>query len=276
MAVDEAALDAFLADPTTPGGDLNPDGNAAAPAAPVAEAPAAQADTEVAIPAAETPLPEGETFPREYVEKLRRESASYRERAKKYNDVFEGYEPEAVDEWLSLATSLKSDPKAAAERFAELAEAIRGQFADPDGAAADAAVADAGLAPAEAAADAEKPLTRAEVDAILAERDRKAELDRRVAQIEIDARSLGYEPRTEGYDELLYIASTLPSGSIQEAHAKVQARKQAVIDAYVASLGQKPAPVVPNPNGGPASGEVKLRTFEEANSALDAWLANQA
>ena len=80
----------------------------------------------------------------------------------------------------------------------------------------------------------------------------------------------------DDYDELMYTASRVQGGSIQAAHAKLAARKQAVIDGYVASLGSKPAPIVPDPNGAPASGERTLKTFDQANEALDAWLANQA
>lgn len=273
--IDEAGLDAFLADPSTPGGDLNPTGTAA-PAAPAA--PVSEASTPVEIPeapAAEAELPAGDTFPREYVEKLRRENATYRDRSKKYNEVFEGYEPEAIEEWLSLATTLKENPAAAADRFGELAEAIRNQYADPNSAAADAAVAEAGLEGVEAAAEEDRPLTRKELDAIFAEREQKAELQRRVAQIELDATGLGYEKGSDQYDELLFIASRLPNGSIQDAHARMEAKKQAVIDAYIAQLNGAPAPKVPG-NGAPQSGETSYKTFEEANSALDAWLANQS
>lgn len=261
MAVDEAALDAFLADPSTPGGDLNPTGEAAAAPAetPAVETPAAEVEHTIPEPTAEQ-----DSFDRAYVEKLRRESAGYRERAKRYNDVFDGYEEDAVNEWLELASTLKNDPRAAAERFQTIAQAIL-----------EAQEEVAPEAPVDHAAQ-DAPLTRAEFEALMAEREQQAALKARTIQIEVDAKSLGYEKGTEDYDELLFVASRLPNGSIQDAHAKITAKRQAVIDRYVASLAAKPAPTVPDPNGAPASGERKIRSFDEANTALDAWLANQA
>ncbi len=276
--VDETALDAFLAadDPTGP---VTPTEAPAAPAAPVAPAaseastpveiptrpeatPAADAKVEAAV--AETGQTEDKWDPetRKYIESLRSESAKYRQRGQRYNDVFEGYEDDAVNEWLELAETLKADPKAAAGRFQEIAQAILDANQEAEVAPVDHAANDA-------------PLTRAEFDALMAEREKAADLRARTIQIEVDAKTLGYQPGSDDYDELLYTASRLPGGSIQKAHEKIAARKQAVIDSYVASLGQKPAPTVPSA-GAPASGEVKLASFEDANTALDAWLANNA
>lgn len=283
MGVDVEALDAFLADPATPGGDLNPTGNevpAAAPAAPEASAPAASeeasipsreaapatpsADAKVEAAVAATGQTEDKWDPetRKYIESLRSESAKYRQRGQRYNEVFDGYEDDAVDEWLSLASTLREDPKAAAARFQEIAQAILEANTEPEPVVDHAAEAEV--------------MTRAEferaLEAKLAERDKAADLARRTAQIEADARVLGYEPGSESYEELLYTASRLPNGSIQAAHEKIAARRQAVIDQYVASLGTKPAPEVPAA-GAPASGERKISSFKQANEALDAWLA---
>lgn len=260
--VDEQALDAFLASD----GEVAPAADAPESEAPVSE-PVTEAEVEHEVPT----LPEGQdTFDRAYVEKLRKEAANYRERAKKYNEVFEGYEAEAVEEWLSLASTLKADPKAAAQRFAELADAIREQYGD---AAADA-VEEAVAADADANPAADKPLTRAELEAFMAEREKEAEISRRVAKIEADATELGYKRGTEDYDLLLWEASRLKNGSIHEAHAKIKAREQAIYDRKLAELGGRPNPTVPSP-GTPASSERELRTFDEANKALDEWLSSQ-
>lgn len=258
MAVDEAALDAFLADPGTPGGDLNPTGEApAAPATP--EAPAA-AEVEHTIP---EPTAEADTFDRAYVEKLRRESAGYRDRAKRYNDVFEGYEEDAVEEWLALASTLKEDPKTAAARFQELAEAINAQYQEEQAAAEVAAV------------EGDAPLTRKELEAFWSAKQAESEQAMLVKKIELDAKELGYEKGSDDYELLLFEASRLPNGSIQDAHAKIEARNKAVLDAHLAKLGMQPNPIVPVPGSAP-SGERQLKTFAEANEALDAWLASQA
>lgn len=259
----EANLNSMLADEGAP--------------APVAEAPAAPAPVtpaaeQVEIPSTDAELPEGDKFDRAYVEKLRRESAGYRDRAKRYNEVFEGYEEDAVNEWLSLASTLKADPNAAASRFQEIADAIRAQYGDAAGDAADAKVADAA---ASAEAPTEKPLTRAEFDQLMAEREKQNDVKARVQKIEADARSLGYETGTDSYDQLLWRASRSQSGSIADAHAAIKAERQAVIDAYVAEMKGQPAPLVPS-QGAPASGERSIKTFTQANEALDAWLAANA
>lgn len=285
--VDESALDAFLAGD----GEAAPAAAPAAPAAPVAEAPAS-APAEPSIPAAEaarTPAAEAATpaadaaveaavaatgqtedkwddDTRKYIEDLRSESAKYRQRGKRYNEVFDGYEEEAINEWLDLANTLKSDPRAAAGRFQEIAEAIL---------AAEQEAAGQEEAPG-AEAPAAETFTRADFERLMAEREAKMDLDRRVAQIEVDARGLGYTVGSEAYQELLWIASNLPSGSIQEAHDRLEAKYQAYYDRRVQALGGKPAPQVPDPNGGVAApGDGKLKTFADANAALDAWLANQ-
>lgn len=260
MAVDEAALDAFLSDPSTPGGDLNPTGEApAAPASTPEASAASQAEVEHTIP---EPSAEADTFDRAYVEKLRRESAGYRDRAKKYNDVFEGYEEDAVEEWLTLATTLKSDPKTAAARFQELAEAINAQYQEEAAAAEVAAV------------EGDAPLTRKELEAFWAAKQAESEQAMLVKKIELDAKELGYEKGSDDYELLLFEASRLPNGSIQAAHEKIEARNKAILDAHLAKLGMQPNPKVPVQGAAP-SGERQIKTFEEANAALDAWLAQQ-
>ena len=260
MAVDEAALDAFLAS----------DGEVAAPAetAPETAAP-------VSAPVAEAEVPEPpanqDTFDRAYVEKLRKESANYRERAKRYQEAFDGYEPEAVDEFLGLAQSLRADPLNTAERFQELADAIRSQYGNAAGDEAEAAL---GIADNDPDLSDNKPLTQADFDRMWNEKQREIDLQNRVAKIESDATALGYEKGTRQYDRLLWEATRLPSGSIHEAHEHLQRERQAVIDAYVAEMGGQPAPTVPT-GGVPASGEKKLTSFAEANEALDAWLQQQ-
>lgn len=255
--VDENALDAFLA---SDGEEVvTPDASTE---------PVTEAEVEHEIP---EPDPAQEVFDRKYVEKLRKESAGYRDRAKKYNDVFDGYEPEAVDEWMNLATTLKSDPKAAAARFAELADAIRAEYGD---AAGDDAEATLGISDKDPELSDNQPLTRAEFDRLMSERERTADLDRRVRKIESDAVSLGYEKGSDEYDYLLWKAGRLPSGSVQDAHAAIQAQEQAIFDRRVKAIGDEPNPRVPV--GGAAVGHEKpLDTFEEANAALDAWLQAQ-
>jgi hypothetical protein len=258
MPVDEAALDAFLAQPDpadAPAAVETP----AAPATP--ETPAAPADD------VDAPLPEGDKFERAYVEKLRREAAGYRERAKaaeRYTSAFDGYEDDAVGEWLRLAQQLKADPKSTAAELSQLVEQINAAYAEDV----------EGTPTPEEVQTPEGYLRKEDVERMFQEREQKADLDRRVVQIENDARNLGYEVGSDSYEELLWNASRLPSGSIQEAHAKIEARNQAIYDKMIADVGGRPAPKVPV-GSTPAGTDRAIKTFAEANEALDQWLASQ-
>lgn len=253
MAVDEAALDAFLAS------DGEPTPEPEAPAAPAAEAPVVPETPDT------DPLPEGDKFDRAYVEKLRRESASYRERSKRYQEAFDGYEDGQVEAWLELAKQLREDPRSTAAELQALAEQINAAY-------------EADLEAREQETDqGEQYLTRAEVENIFKEREQAADLQRRVAQIETDARELGYTvaPDNDEYQELLWVANRTPSGSIKEAHEKIQARNQAIYDRMIAKVAGNPNPRVPQ-GGTPAqNGDSKFKDFESASEALDAWLASQ-
>lgn len=263
MAVDEAALDAFLASDgeVTPANDATqeaadtqlPEGTDAPTSEPSAEGEPATQD-------------ERDTFDRTYVEKLRRESASYRERAKRYQEAFDGYEDGQVDAWLGLARQLREDPRATAQELQALAEQINQAY-------------EADLEAREAETDqGEQYLTRAQVEEIFQERERQADLQRRVNQIEADARELGYNvaPDNEDYQELLWVASRTESGDIRAAHAKIEARNQAIYDRMIAKVSGNPNRQVPTGTT-PAQGEPqKPKTFAEANEALEAWLASQA
>lgn len=245
----EAELDAFLSEEPVE----------SAPAESVA--PAAEEDeVEVEIP---DELPEGDMFKRDYVEKLRRESAGYRERAKKYQSAFDGYEEDAVAEWLRLAQNLRADPKATAAEFQKLAEEIRAVYPEEEVPAIE-----------EVFSDGEQPLTIADLQRLLDEREQEQDMKVRVAAIETEATGLGYKLGSDEYDELLWTATRLDSGSVKEAHDKLKARDQAVIDRYVADMKGSGGYKVPV-GGAPASQEQKLDSFEAANEALASWLDSQ-
>jgi hypothetical protein len=242
MPVDEEALDAFLAS----------DGDDAVETPAPVDTPAVESDPD--------PLPEGDKFDRAYVEKLRKESASYRERAKKYNEAFDGYEEEAVSEWLDLANALKSDPRTAAQRFKEIYEAIESNFQEE-------------VEELIEESDPDNPvMTRADFEQLMAQRDHEMDIQRRVVGIEAQATELGYEVGSESYEELLWHASKTKTGDIKEAHEKIQAKYQSYFDKQVAEVGGRPNPMVTD-RGAPASGERSIKTFEDADKALDQWLA---
>lgn len=75
------------------------------------------------------PLPEGQdSFPREYVEKLRAEAAQRRTQLREYEQVFEGYEPEERSRYLELVGKLRDQPEAALEEFRGVTERLAKQL----------------------------------------------------------------------------------------------------------------------------------------------------
>lgn len=212
------------------------------------------------------PEPQGDTFDRKYVEKLRRENASYRERAKKYESVFEGYEDQAVEEWKHLISGFKNDPKTVAEQMKELADQVLGQYTEEEKEQI-----------AEAVQDGEQvPLTRAEFDKLMKERESQWEMDSLVKDIEQEATALGYNLKSREYKVLLMTAQDLPSGSIQEAHEMLLAERQKYIDAEIERL-EKEAGGYRRPSStvGVPSGETPIKDFKGAKDALDQFLTAQ-
>ncbi len=215
---------------------------------------------------AEEPEPQGDVFDRKYVEKLRRENASYRERAKKYESVFEGYEDQAVDEWKSLITGFKNDPRSVAEQMKELADQVLGQFTPAEQEQIKEAVQDG----------EEVPLTRAEFDKLIKERENQWEMESLVRDIETEATELGYNLKSREYKILLMTAQELPSGSIKEAHALLEGEKQRAIDEAIAAL-EKEAGGYKRPSSmvGVPSGEKPIKSMKDAKEALDQFLTAQ-
>lgn len=270
--VDEAAVDAFLQEgtPETNAVDSAKNYSTPEPTAQETSAPAVEEAVANEVAPESDDLPNQDTFDRAYVEKLRQESANYRTRAKKFQEAFDGYEEEAVGEWLELATTLRSDPRTAASRFKELAEAIEGQLTPEQAEAVMEQVTDDEVFPSE------QPLTKAEFEKMWQQKQQEVETNQLIRQIENEAVDLGYEKGSKQYQRLLYEASQLPDGSVKKAHEALQAERQAIIDAYVAEMGGSPSPQVPGKNVGGESGQPKsFEDFETAKSALDEWLASQ-
>lgn len=224
---------------------------------------AALAERDEAVETEETAEPSyQETFDRKYVEKLRRENASYRERAKKFESAFEGYEEGAIDEWRDLITNFKNDPKSVAERMRDLSSEILQKFTPEEQAEI-----------AEAVADGEDmPLTRTEFNKLMSEREQQWELDSMVADIETEARDLGYNLKSREYKVLLMTAKELPSGSIQEAHELMLAERQKYIDEAVASMEKEAGRTVPSGTVGVPDGSKSIKDFKDAKAALSNYL----
>lgn len=234
--------------------------NLTAPATEIPDAPAAES----APPA--DPFDSGaDQFDRAYVERLRGESASYRTKAKPYEDAFGGYTDEDRAVWFEAAKLLADDPKAGGEYLRSVADAVLKQFED-------AAVA----APAAPPSGDDQPFTRAEYRA-MQEADRAAAVEAaNLARIEGEARELGYTDLTSRqYRLLLMTAAELPSGDLKEAHALLEADRDKQVAEYLArkaaDADENPTP--PAGSGFAPSGEIQIRTFEDARKALEARIA---
>lgn len=205
--------------------------------------------------------PEGETFPRSYVEELRQESAKYRTKAKTFEEAFSGYDDDSREAFLSLAKDLLEAPEDAAKRMLEVSRNLLGDQFD--------------TFLAEDPTD--KPLTAADVDRIMAEREQKAQADAAVKAVEQEARDLGYTDGSPDIAELFWHAHNETGGDLKAAHEKVQARKQAIIDEY---LAQKQAdgsafPVPTTAGVGADQGADAPKDFADAKARTLAMLAGE-
>jgi hypothetical protein len=207
-----------------------------------------------------------DSFDRQYVEKLRKESASYRTKAKDYESYAQAFEPYGDEDravWQEAMRRFNEDPKSGAEYLDQIAKSVLASY-DKEQAEADAPVTD----------ENDVPLTRAEY-ARLREAERvAAEQAAEVTRIEGEAVKLGYDPKSDEYTYLLTVASRLPSGSLKEAHAKIEAAYQAKIDAYVAKKAadaEQASP--PAADGSAPSGARQIRTFQDARAAAEARIA---
>ncbi len=184
-------------------------------------------------------------FPREYVEKLRREAASRRASVKPYEEAFDGYDDASRDAVLGLAHDLIHAPESAAARMIEISRELLGdQF--------DAALTEDPTT---------KPLTRADLDRIQSEREATQQQEQAVQAVIKEAQDLGYADGTPDQATLFYFANTETGGDLNKAHEKVQARNQAIIDKYLedkrASGDAYVTPTTAGSGGGNESGAPK-------------------
>lgn len=211
-----------------------------------------------------------DSFDRSYVERLRKESASYRTKAKEYEDYAKHFEPYNDDDravWQEAMRRFNEDPKQGAEYLDAIAKAVLAEYQEQQ---------DADAAPITDEND--KPLTRAEYARLREEERVAAEQAKEVERIESEAKALGYEPTSDEYTYLLTVASRLSSGSLEEAHAKIEAAHKARVEAEIARMAAEAAgsPTAPNPGAGNApSGERSLKTWEDADRAARARLEAQ-
>lgn len=262
--------------PAAPAADVAPAAPAPADAGPdldaildrgLAPEPAPDAPAE---PAADAPVVDApktglEALPEEWqkeIREAREEAKKYRLRNKDFNEITEGLDADSQSYLIELNRALVTDPARAKEMLTEL-------MAEP---AAEPVVPDAAGA----------PLTEQRLMELLDQReqaastarqaaDAKAQQAAAIAEIDTKATELGYAPNSVDYVELLHLAVNEHEGDLDKAHEAVQARRQKIIDDYVAGKGNTPTP--PAVTGAAPSGERTIGNLKEATAGLEEWLA---
>ena len=223
--------------------DVEPTGGAPTPPAPApAPAPVLSDDP--------FDKPENSTFDRPYVERLRNEAAEARTKVKTYEDL-DKLTPEKRDAWLTLARTMETDPLKAYQWLDDLVKesGVR------------AATSTEGSQPLVAAGD--KPLTQADLERVLGERDAARLNEQLIGEVYGELRDVGLDaespdPATAALSiAVMKVAADHTAGDIKAAYdLVVTAPRQKAIDDYVAekaSQGRTPRPVT----GAPPSGERK-------------------
>jgi hypothetical protein len=228
------------------------DAPAASPPSPEAGAPPAAPEA----PAAD-PFDSGaESFPRAYVEQLRKEAADRRTAVKPYDDAFSAYGPEERDVWLKIAKLTVDDPAAAKEVMDTLFSSML-EEAEPE-------------APT---AEDDRPLTRKELEQWSKDQEAAKQEAAAVSAVEKEAESLGYKSGDWNYYALMKRALSDHNGDLKAAHAAFEADKQKVIDEYIAgktASGEKWPAGMP---GGAAPADATggaPKTFEQAKASAKA------
>jgi len=215
----------------------------------VFEAPDVSVDAAVEV--------EPDTFSREYVAELRRESAGYRTEAAKYKDAFEGYDDDGAQAWLTAADLWKTDPAAVSDWMEQQVEAYRATET-PDG----------------QFDEGEAPLTYTQLEQVLSERDAEAASEADVEDVMYEASELGFEPGTPEYMQLLYYANAETDGDLIEAAEMVEAQYQSVIEAYIAEKAGGTG-IAPVQSGGIPDGETPVIDWKEARASAEARIEHQ-
>lgn len=256
------------------------DGGGVVTSAPV-ETPAESSVLDVDLPAGM------QQFDRTYVEKVRREAAENRTRAREYEQqleaakqryaAFESYTDDEMAVWSDMGGNWAAgDFASAAQTMQNIAIQVLG---DPTATAAERTEAQAVLddpsitAAAALTEDQVREIARQESQAEKQEAERQAGVEAVFAQLA----EAGYEKGTADAFKVLWYANNETDGDIDAAIARQRSDEQAVIDRYVEQMANGGTPVRL-----PASGTVgdsaprAITDLSEARHAAQAWLSERA
>lgn len=200
-------------------------------------------------------------FPRDYVEKLRRESAGYRERAKQaeqYEQYFGGYDDSDRQVWFGLAQTMQSDPRAAAEYMKQISDGILNDYQEQ-------------VPQAQQNPGNPNYVTMEQFQ----QWQQNSALESEVAGIEREATAMGYNTNSAEYIQLLWTAQHQTNGDLNAAHEAINGERQRIIDEYLATKSQDASrmPQTPGASGASPGGQRELKTWADAQAALEARIA---
>jgi len=241
------------------------------------EAAVAEASAPAEAPpeeATEAEIPEGDTFPREYVEKTRAEAAKWRTQFREIDSAFEGYAPEEKTRFLELASQLVNEPEKALEEFEGVTNRLRKRFGK-DTPVSEEATPEPTAAPSEGPASlTTDDVTRLVEERLAAEKEqtaRQTEVERTFAEAE--ALDPAYaDPAAKAH---LFAIAQHNDTDLAGAHEIIAGQLQETIDAAVAAHmeGLRTGTIHPKriTTGDPANGEAKgpPKTLAEAKAAAE-------
>lgn len=222
-------------------------------------------------------LPEGETFERAYVEKLRAEAAARRVEAKQFKERYQPFESYSEDDravWVQLATLLQQDPDAGAKALIEVGQALIGTPQEenkPVDTAPDAPAADAG------------PLTPEKVQelitaALTADREERGKVDadrQRQSEVVAKGEAHGFKQGSPEYVMWLNAAANETNGDTDKAADVVKAYQQKIIDDYIAGRQGDRAVTPPSGAGAGQKAPEKPKSLDEASAMFRRMIEDQ-
>jgi len=251
-----------------------------APDAPVVDAPVT--DAPPAAPEADAFDNEATTtFPREYVEKLRRENAEARTKYTPYRDVFDGVDEDLRDYVLNdIVKPLLTDPASALDELYEVVERIHNANKTvPKWLAKE-------IAKAEDAIDPNAPLTLSQLEAREAKRAEEQKQAEGMRAIMSEVSELGYptDPKddpTGTLASLFAISTNHTRGDLKKAHEIREAAIDKIVEERLTAkleeirTGALKWPAVSTTGSSPAEEKDEPKTWADARKRAKARMARE-
>lgn len=155
-------------------------------------------------------LPEDQdTFPREYVEKLRAENARYRTELKPYKEAFKGYNDAERAYLFDIVTTLDADPSAGALKARSLAQNVLGEqfFEGLTGVPTPEQPTEEPEEGPETQEEATAAMKPEDIQKMLDERDAKAREEAEIEAVFAEVEAAGFPRGSEGFMMALSVAN---------------------------------------------------------------------